>query len=185
VPHTHVRCRCGGRHAETGAPLSRQEHPSSPPVCSPTLPFPHSPVRSRVWREGQAASAWASAVQVACPSAPFSMSSLPAAPAPPMCTHTPTYNHQSLYTCRAHIPKHAQHATAGRRAASYSQHLLPFRAPPSLSQPSMHNFRSQAGAKPSAASAHSLPPHSSQLHIATRPQHHAPCTLPRTRLSYS
>jgi len=127
VPHTHVRCRCGGRHTETGAPLINTPMPSQH--------LPHSLERFRVWREEQAASAWASAVQAACPSAPFSMIMLPAAPAPPMCTHTPTHTHQSLYTCRTHIPKHAQHATAGQQATSCSQHLLPFRAPLSLSQP--------------------------------------------------
>ena len=175
VPHTHVRCRCGGRHTETGASLFTTPMPSQH--------LPHSRERIRVWREEQAASAWASTVQAACPSAPSSMSKS-AAPAPPMCTHTPTYTHQSLYTCRTHIPKHAQHATAGRQAASCSQHLLPFRAPLSLSQPPMHNFRSQVGAKPSAASARSLPPHPFHSCTATRPQHHALCTLARTRMSY-
>jgi len=175
VPHTHVRCRCGGRHTSEASLIT---------TTMPSQHLPHSLPRCRVWREEQAASAWASAVQATCPSAPSSMSSLPAAPAPPMCTHTPTHTHQSLHTCRTHIPKHAQHATAGRQAASCSPHLPPFRAPLSLSQPPMHNFRSLAGAKPSAASARSLPPHSSQLHTATRPQHHAPCTLSRTRLSY-
>jgi len=117
VPHTHVRCRCGGKHTETGASLITTPLPSQH--------LPHSRERFRVWREEQAASAWASAVQAASPSAPSSMSRLTAAPAPPMCTHTPTYTHQSLYTCRTHIPKHAQHATAGRQAASCSPHLLP------------------------------------------------------------
>ena len=142
----------------------------------PSQHLPHSHERCRVWREEQAASAWASAVQAACPSAPLSMSGLSAVPAPPMCTHTPTHTHQSLYTCRTHIPKHAQHATAGRQAASCSPHLLPFRAPLSLSQPPMHNFRSQAGARLSAASARSgvLTPPSYTLPHGHSTMRHAP-----------
>jgi len=78
VPHTHVRCRCGGRHTETGASLFTTPLPSQH--------LPHSRKRFRVWREEQAASAWASAVQAASPSAPFSMSRLSAAPPRP-CAH--------------------------------------------------------------------------------------------------
>jgi len=181
VPHTHVPCRCGGRHTETGASLITTPMPSQH--------LPHSLERIRVWREEQAASAWASAVQAACPSAPFSMSQLSAVPAPPMCTNTPTHTHQSLHTCRTHVPKHAQHATTWRQATSCSPHLLPFHAPPPPPPPpplppSMHGFRRQAGARPTAPSAHSLPPPSLHPHTATRKQHHAPCTLPRTRVSY-
>ena len=167
VPHTHVRCRCGGRHTETGASLFTTPMPSQH--------FPHSHSRSSSWREEQAASAWASAVQAACPSAPCSMSELSAVPAPPMCTNTPTCTHQSLYTCRTHIQKHSQYTTAGRQAASCLPHLLPFHVSPSLSSPSMHDFNRQAGARPSAVFARSLPPFThAPLHgrISTR---HAPC----------
>ena len=59
----------------------------------------------------------------------------PAAPVPPTCTHTPTYTHQFMYTCRIRIPQLAQHVTAGQQVASCSLHLLPVHVyfPPSLS----------------------------------------------------
>jgi len=86
----------------------------------------------------------------ACPS------SLPPPPRP--CAHI--HQHIPISRCIpvAHIPKHAQHATAGRQAASCSPHLLPsMHAPPHLPPP-MYGFRRQAGTRPTAPSARSSPP---------------------------
>jgi len=107
VPHTHVRCRCRGRHTETEASLITTPMPSQH--------LPHSRPRFRVWREEQAASAWASAVQAACPSAPSSMSSLPAIPAPPMCTHTPTHISHCIPVAHTSHNTHSTPQQGGRR----------------------------------------------------------------------